>query len=270
VSILPQVTFVERIGGERVQVQALVKPGESPATYDPGARQLADLYEADVFFRIGVPFENAFLPRLRSVVPDLPVVDTRRGIALRRMKGHHHHGEDEHDAARHDHADGDDPHTWLNPIMAAQQVRTMTDTLAGLDPQGAAYYRANSEAFIRELEQLDARLARQLEPVAGRTMMVFHPSWGYFADRYGLEQEAIEMEGKEPGARQLARLMEHAREENVSVIFVQPQFSRASAAAVAQAIKGRVVVIDALAEDYINNLEEVARRIRDGLEESVP
>jgi zinc transport system substrate-binding protein len=259
-SIVPQEYFVERIGGDRVEVQALVKPGSSPATYEPTPIQMAALSEAKLFLRIGVPFENAFLPKIEETLEDLRIVDTRKGITLRKMK------------ARHDQADeqpyeaGTDPHIWLSPRLVKTQARTIADALIQADPAGKAAYEKDLAVFLKDLDALDAKLAKALAPVKGKTFMVFHPAWGYFADAYGLAQEPIEIEGKEPSALQLARIIEQAKQEGVRVIFVQPQFSQASAKQVAEAIGGAVVPIDPLARDYIANLEAVATKVSAALE----
>ena len=242
-SILPQEYFVQRIGGNRVNVQALVPPGRSPATYEPSPRQLAALSRAKLFFRIGVPFENVFLPKIESSTEDLRVVDTRKGITLR----------------------GQDPHIWLSPKLVRIQARTIAGALTDLDPQGKDLYETNLAAFEADLDALDARLAEALAPVRGKTLMVFHPAWGYFADAYGLNQQAIELEGKEPGGKQLVRMVEMARANNVRVIFVQPQFDMGSAEHVAREIGGAVLPMDPLAREYIDNLETVAAEIHQAL-----
>ena len=265
-SIVPQEYFVERIGGDRVAVQALVTPGSSPATYEPTPRQMAALSEATIFFRIGVPFENAFIPKIERTMKGLRIVDTRKGITLRRMKAHHHyHGErEEADHAGHgDHAHkgGSDPHVWLSPRLVKVQAQTIADALIASDPAGKAAYEKNLAAFLKDLDALDAHLVEALAPVKGKTLMVFHPAWGYFADAYGLEQEPIEIEGKDPSGRQVARMIDMAKDEGVRVIFVQPQFSKKSAKRIADAIGGAVVPIDPLARDYVGNLEQVAAAV---------
>ena len=190
---------------------------------------------------------------------------------LRRMKAHHHHDEghhvDEHEEeGHHSHDGGTDPHIWLSPRLVKVQARTVADALIETDPAGKDVYETNLSAFLKDLDELDVKLAKALAPVKGRTFMVFHPAWGYFADAYGLEQEPIEIEGKEPSAKQLARVIELAKEEGVRVIFVQPQFSQALAKRVAEAIGGVVVPINPLARDYIANLEAVATKVSAALE----
>ncbi len=252
-SILPQEYFVERIGESLVKVQALVTPGSSPATYEPTPRQIAALSEAKVFFRIGVPFENTFIPKVEGAAEGLRIVDTREGIALRKMKAHRL-------------KKGNDPHIWLSPRLVKVQARTIADALIEADPAGKVNYEKNLAAFLEDLDALDTTLADALAPVKGKTLMVFHPAWGYFADAYGLEQEPIELEGKDPSGPQLARIIEMAKNEAVRVIFVQPQFSKSSAMRVAEAIGGVVVSINPLARDYIANLERVADTVRKALQ----
>ena len=260
VSIPPQEYFVERIAGGRVGVEALVRPGSSPATYSPTPRQVVELGQSSLYFRIGVQFEEAFLPGIMDACPDLRVVDTRAGIELRTLKGHH-----ECDSDHHHEAGAKDPHSWLNPRMVKIQSRTIADALIAADPAGKTVYEANLAAFMDELDSLDARLAEALAPLRGKTFMVFHPAWGYFADAYGLEQVAIEVEGKDPSALQLNRIIELARAENVQAIFIQPQFSAASADAIAEAIGCAVIPIDPLARSYVENLEFVAETIESTL-----
>ena len=135
------------------------------------------------------------------------------------------------------------------------------DALADLDPSGAEHYARGYEAFVAKLDALDREIRRLLTGLSGRRFMVFHPAWGYFADTYGLVQVPVERGGKEPGARTLAALIEQARRDDVRVIFVKPQFGERSAARLAEAIGGRVVSVDPLAADYLDNLRYAARQI---------
>jgi zinc transport system substrate-binding protein len=264
VSILPQTYFVERIGKEHVTVDVLVLPGQSPATYEPSARQMAGLERADVMFTVGVPFERAVVPKIERMFPELDVVDTSRGITLRRMAAEHNHdhGHEEHVS---DGRAGRDPHIWLSPRLVKIQAATIRDALKRLRPSQAAAFDRNYDAFAADLDRLDKTLAESMRPVAGKEMLVFHPSFGYFADAYGLRQVAIESEGKEPGPRELERIIARARGSGMRVIFVQKQFSTRSAAAIAEAIGGAVVPIDPLARDYIGNLTRLARAVKAGL-----
>ncbi len=259
VSIPPQKYFVEQIGGNEVEISVMVGPGQSPTTFTPTPRQMVALTRADLYYRIGVPFEEVWLPRILAANPGLPVLDAREGIELRAMEpaGVHHHDDDpaQHGMGRLD------PHVWLSPVLVKQMALGIRDRLTQLDPERRALFHSNCRKFIARLEGLDAEIHRVLAGLERREFMVFHPSWGYFADRYRLRQIPIESEGKEPGARALIRLIDRAAERGMRVIFVQKQFGQDQARAIARAVSGHIVVIDPLAEAYPDNLRQVARAI---------
>jgi zinc transport system substrate-binding protein len=254
VSVVPQQTFVSRIGGDHVHVETLVQPGQDPHAYEPTARRIAALSDADLYIRIGVGFENAWMPRLLAANPDLHILDARDGIELRpESDGHDHHDHDGHD----DHGSMD-PHVWTSPRRVKIIGARIRDTLSALAPEYASDFEANFDRFAADLDALDIAIRERLSGLEHRRFMVYHPAWGYFAEDYGLEQIAIEREGKEPGARALASLIEQARREGTRIIFAEPQFNSASAEQVASAIGGKVAVIDPLSADYFANLRQVA------------
>lgn len=271
-SVIPIQVFVEKVGGEHVDVRAMVRPGFNPQTYDPTPQQIAALANAELYVRTGVPFEQAWMQRIRSANPHMQVIDLRDGIALREMEGHDHdghgHGDDQgpEDQAHHDaRAQEQDPHLWVSPPKVAQMVGVIRDTLTELAPEHAAAFARNHDAFVAELHALERELHRLLDPLPNRKFMVFHPAWGYFADSYGLTQVPIEREGKEPGARALAALIDQAKADEVKVIFVQPQFDKRQARQVARAIGGTVIAVDPLAADYLDNLRRVGREFAHAL-----
>ena len=281
VSIPPQKYFVERIAGDLALVDVLVKPGKSPATYSPTPAQIKSLSRADLYFRIGVPFENGFLHNIESIAQNIRLVDCRKGIRLRQMQAHVHeekgHGQEDHEAEDQDH-DGDhheddhhegedhshtgkDPHIWMSPKLVKIQARTILETLTAIDPDHQGIYEDNYTAFIQDLDDLDTRLAQTLSPYKGENLFVFHPAFGYFTDAFGMHQIAVETMGKSPKGKDLAAIIKLAKKENVRVIFVQPQFDKHAAGKIASAIKGHVVSIDPLAYDYLANMEAMAKTI---------
>ncbi len=281
VSVLPQVTFVNEIGGDKVSVSEMIPPGFSPATYEPSPEQLKKLSDADIYFRIGhIPFEKAQMGKLEDVNPGMQAVDTSEGITLLELAEHHHEGEDEaehghedgdkedHEAEHgegheeeHSHEGGDDPHIWLSPNLVKTQAGHIYDALVAYSPENEDYFTQNYNSFIQKLEALDNKLKETFEPIEGGTILVFHPAFGYLANDYGFTQEAIEIEGKDPSPQQLEEIVSEAKKDNVKVIFVQKQFSTKSAEAIAEEIDGVVVQIDPLAEDYFANLEDMANVI---------
>jgi zinc transport system substrate-binding protein len=250
VSILPQKYLVERIAGERVSVSVMVGPGASPATYEPTPRQMVLLSEARIYFRIGVPFENIWIARLADVNREMEIVHTSEAVMTRDFENH---------------ADRD-PHVWTSPLLTGHIARTMTDALVASLPDHRSEFERNYVRLASDLARLDAEIREIFGKVTQRKFMVFHPSWGYFADSYGLEQVAIEEHGSEPTASSLAALIESAEREGIRVIFVQKHFSRRNAEAVAKAIGAKVIAVDPLAEDYIANLRSLAALFAEALQ----
>lgn len=255
VSILPQVSFAERVGGERVDVSVMVGPGQSPATYEPRPKQMAELNKARLYFRIGVPFENVWMKRISKTNPNMKVIDTRRRIELLSMKAHHRHDDEAHP---HHGNEMKDPHIWLSPRLVKIQAENMCAALIAEDFAHRSHYESNLRAFQADLDQLDGEISEILKPIKTRKFMVFHPALGYFARDYALEEITIQRQGKEPSAKTLADLIEQAKEEGIKVVFVQQQFGHASAEMIAHAIGGKVVYIDPLAKDYLENMRKIA------------
>jgi zinc transport system substrate-binding protein len=267
VSIVPQKYFVQQIGKDLVDVKVMVQPGASPATYEPKPRQMSGLSKARVYFAIGVPFEKTWLRKIAAANPELKVIHTDHGIEKIPMATHQHE-EDHHGKAAHeDHYEhnGLDPHIWLSPPLVKIQARRILAALQEVDPGHRNVYEANFQNFAARIDQLDADLKKTFAGKQGLQFMVFHPSWGYFARSYGLEQVAIEIEGKNPKPAQLKKLIEHAREKDIQVIFAQPQFSTKSAGLIAREINGQVAFADPLAEDWMANLNHVADNFKEAL-----
>jgi len=261
VSILPQAYFVERIGGRHVIVDVLVGPGQSPATYEPTPQQMAMLASADIYFRIGVPFERALMGKVPSSFPRLRMVDTRHGVLLRFFDHDHHSAEVSHRPRQ-----APDPHIWLDPKRVKIQAGTICEALKDKVPMRAAVFEANLERFLAELDAIDDDISRILSPVHGKDIFVFHPAFGYFCDSYGLNQIALEVAGKEPTGKHIAALIDMARQRGADVIFVEPQFSRKVAEAVARAIGGRIEILDPLPRNWADNIRHMALTIRQALE----
>jgi zinc transport system substrate-binding protein len=268
VAIPPQAYFVERICGKHVRVQVLVEPGQSPHTFEPTPKQMAELAESRLYFKIGLPFEERLLSKIGETFKDLTIVDTREGIKLRTMEEWELGGEEEGEEGHHDEdrAGTPDPHIWLSPKLVKIQAQTICGAISKTDPAYAAEYAQNLKAFEADLDATDAKIAAALAPLKGKEFFVFHPAFGYFGDAYGLKQIAVETGGKQPGPRQLTELIERARKSGVKLILVQRQFSTVSAQAVAEAIGGAVVPTDTLATDYLANLEDLEAKIKSALE----
>jgi len=246
VSIVPQEYFVERIGGGRIAVEVMVPSGANPATYEPKPSQIESLANADLYVRIRVPFEEAWMSRIEAANQGMLIVDQSSGI---------------------ERIDGTDPHVWLSPRLAKRQADNIYQGLVEVDPGGQGFYRANLEVFLTDLEDLDARIEETLSGLEDREFMVFHPAWSYFARDYDLTMIPVQIEGSDPSAAEMAELVETARSHNIRVIFAQPEFGARSADTIAEEIGGRVLLISPLAPDWLENLERVADAFAEVLKE---
>ncbi len=258
VSILPQKYFVERIGRDHVNVEVMVKPGESPATFNPNPKKMSLLSQAKLYFSIGVPFETIWIDRIRSIHPDLQFVPLhnishKKSEALHKHSSHHPH-------------DSHDPHIWTSPARVKIMAKKIKDTLTHIQPEQEKYFEINFQAFSKDLDALDRDIRAIIARSDNHHFMVFHPAWSYFAKDYDLEQVAIEEGGKEPGARALQKIIDKGKKLGIKVIFVQKQFNLSIAESIAKTIGATVRKIDPLAEDYLENMRRTAKAISGALQ----
>ncbi len=263
VSILPQQYFVEKIAGDLVVVEAMTKSGEDPHTYEPTASQMRSLATADLYFSIGVEFEEAWLPRFRDANPDLLVVDTSGGIEkIESTEPLFEEGQDAHA-----HEGELDPHIWFSPNYVKQISQNMAEALTAADPVHTDIYQTNVEKWTEEIEKLDGQIRALLENRSRNAFMVIHPAWGYFAREYGLEMLAVETGGQEPGPEELAQLLDLASEYKVTHLFVQKGVSTKLAESLADQLGiEHIIELDPMAEDWLANMLSVAEHVAEALE----
>lgn len=253
VSIAPQKYFVEKIGGDLVEVSVMVKPGASPANYEPTPKQMIALAKARVYFAIGVPFERIWLAKITASNDRMLCVHTEKGVEKIPMQSNQPGGIK-------------DPHIWLSPPLVMIQARNILSGMVAVDPTHRFVYEANYKKFIKELVDLDAEIRGVFAGKGkGLEFVVFHPAWGYFAAAYGLKQVPVEIEGKDPKPADLRCLIQHAKKRGIKVVFVQPQFSSKSAKVVADAIGGQIVFVNPLALNWSANLRQVAAKFKAAL-----
>lgn len=273
VSILPQKYFVEKIIGTSSQIEVLVKPGESPATYEPTTKQMINLSKAKALFTIGVAFEDNLIPKLKEQYPTLKVIATDKNVQkhepadftqlfLEDYKYSHNRHEDREE---HHHHEGLDPHIWLSPELVKIQVSEIAEYFIAEYPDKADDFSKNRDLFFAELDEVSQEIGEIFSGKEKREFLCFHPSWGYFADQFDLKQIPIEIEGKEPTPREQQRIIEFAQEREIKIIFVQAQFDQRVAASIAEQIGGSVISIDPLAENYLVNLKNIALKLAESM-----
>jgi zinc transport system substrate-binding protein len=246
VTVGPQEEFVKRVGGDRVNVTVMVPSGADPHTYEPLPSQMKQVQDAEIYFQVGsgIEFELTWMDKLISMNPQMKVVNSSAGIELIPNTA--------------EQEEGSDPHVWVSPKNAKIMVENIYQTLIQTDPQNKDYYTKNRDEYLKQLDELDKNITQTLSGKNNTKIMVYHPAWAYFCRDYNLQQISIESEGKEPTAQGIANLVDQAKKENITVIFVSPQYSSSNAEVIASEIGGRVVLVDALSENYLENMKKVA------------
>lgn len=262
VSIAPEKTFVQKIAKDMVDITVMVEPGSSPHSYEPKPSQMMALSKADIYFSIGVEFEKMWLPKFKAQNKNLLFVDIGQNVTKVAIAGHHHHDDGDDEVDEHKEHSGLDPHIWVAPKNVAIIAQSIYDNLVKLSPENKAVYQKNLAAFLEEIQATDNKIKSLFKTLKPHTkFMVFHPSWGYFAKAYDLEQVAIEVEGKSPQPREIINVIKEAKEEQVKVIFTQPEFSDKSARIIAKEAGVRVQKISPLNQEWSQNLINMAEAI---------
>ncbi|HEV8239512.1 MAG TPA: zinc ABC transporter substrate-binding protein [Thermoanaerobaculia bacterium] len=250
-TVPPQAWLVKRLGGDRVDVDVLLPPGASEHTYEPTPQQVARLADARLVVEVGHPsllFERRLLDAMLVREPQPLVVEMVPAGAASPAKPHDH---------------GSDPHVWLSPRAMRAAAGDVEAALERLDPAGVPLYRANLRATVADVDRLDSDLRRELGRLRQRRFLVYHPAWGYFARDYGLQQVAIETDGKEPSPRRLVELVEEARRAGTRTVFVQRGEYARPAQAIAEELGAKVVALEPLAEDWPGTLRHTAAALRE-------
>jgi zinc transport system substrate-binding protein len=254
VSILPQQYFVQQVGLDLVNVHVLVGPGQNPATYEPTPQQMVALSRADIYFMIGVPFESAWIDKVKLNNKELTIVECCESIS--NLDNHDH---------SHEHNTIYDPHVWTSPKKVIKIADLIKHSLVELDENNADKYEAAAKTFMNKLQLLDETIKNKTANLKNRTLIVSHPSWSYFADEYGFSQVSIEQEGKEIQASSMVKLIKFAKERKVKAVFVQPQFNDRAANVVANELDANVLKLDPLALNYIENMNKITDNLVKGL-----
>ncbi|KAF5073604.1 High-affinity zinc uptake system binding-protein ZnuA [anaerobic digester metagenome] len=246
VTIPTETEFVKKVGGDRVNVVVMVPPGADPHTYEPTPGKIQKAGQADMYAEVGsgIEFEIGWMDKIKGLNSEMLIVNCSKGLDLMEST---------------DPDEGNnDPHVWNSPRNAKVMVENIYEGLVEVDPENRDYYTKNRDVYLQELDKLDENITETLADDKGMNIMVYHPSWGYFCRDYGLNQISIEKEGKEPTSKNIAELVTLAKKDNVTVIFVSPQFSNASASVIADQIGGHVVSIDTMPENYLDNMYRVS------------
>lgn len=241
VSILPYADFVKQLGGDLVEVSVMVPPGVSPVNYEPTPQQLKNFANSDIYFEVGgaFVFEKNWLNKIKSNYTDISFINTGKKIELI----------------------DENPHVWLGPAEASHIISIIADTLIKRIPTSEKIITQNKKDYLVKIEEIVTKYFDKFENSLNTTFLTYHPAWGYFANRFGLKEISIEDHGKEPHAHDLSNLIELAKENNINTIFVEPQFHEGSAEIIAGEIGAKLVELNPLPKNYIENLNDVAAKV---------
>ena len=258
VSILPEVTFVKAIGGNKVNISLMVKPGNEPHTYEPKPSQMKDISKADIYFAIGVEFENVWLKKFKNQNHNMNIIDLSKNITKIKMLEDY---EESKYHKKHSH-NGLDPHIWTSPYNVKIIAKDIYTTLIKFDEKNKLYYKNNYIKFLKHINQTNKKIKMILSDVKnGTKFMVFHPAWGYFARDYHLIQLAIEVDGKKPKPRQIIYIINKAKKQNIKAIFTAPEFNQKVAKQIANQVGVPVIKVTPLNPKWSENLINLAKNI---------
>ncbi len=257
-SVPPQAYIVKRIGGDRVNVQYIIPAGASPATYSPTPRQVVAISTCQIYFKVG---HKNFLFERRHVNPllqdnqDISVVNMCPDCIQVPVT-------DEHDDSIHERHDHDlsssDPHLWISFEYVQHSAEELCSVLVAIDQVNKNEYQKNCTILLNDIDVLKEKIANQYSSLDRPSFMVYHPVWGYFASEFGVEQIAIEHEGKEPSPADLVRLIQLARSRDIKTIVVQSGFSTKGAEVIANEIGAKILELDPLAYDWLENYYRIS------------
>lgn len=247
-TIEPVRYVVEAIAGDRFTVKTVMPRGASPENFDPTPRSLMMLQEGKAVFSVGtLGFEHTRLPRMLENIPGLPLIALADSIRPL-VSSHCHHGEE----------GGYDPHVWMSPRNLIRMAENTCRSLTLIDSLHADYYTRRLDSFRVEMNDLHEDLKKQLAPLTVRAFLIYHPSLGYFARDYGLEQLTVETDGKEPSAADIRLLVNRCRAEKVKTVFISEEHAGHGAQRIAESLGVNPRKINPLDYNVENSLREIS------------
>jgi zinc transport system substrate-binding protein len=247
VTIGPEVEWVNAVGGDKVSVTLMVPEGSDPHTYEPLPSQLARVSDAKMYVEIGTPleFETNYMDKIGSTNPDMLIVNASQGIQLIPNSA-----ENESTTM--------DPHVWTDPKNAMIMVNNIYNGLVQVDPEDKAYFQKNRDQYISQLQELDKNTTKMLKEKQKTDILIYHPSFGYYAKDYNLTQVGAMINDEEPSPQRITMMVDIAKQNNITVLFNEPQYDPKFMQSIASQVGGQVLTVNDLDEHYIQNMMNVA------------
>lgn len=248
VSVPPQKYLLERITGDKFTVNSLLEPGTNPETFEPTIDKIMALENSETYFMVGgIDFETTTGTRIKETFPNLPMIESSKGIE--KITGTHgHHGHDQ----------TVDPHIWVSAKNALIMARNMYDEVVKLDPENKEFYTARFNTLADELRQTDARLDSLTKLAPNKAFAVMHPSLSYFARDYGLTQLSVEQDGKEATPAQIKERIDRARKLQPAIFLALQESGSKEASAVASEMGLPLIEVHLNDVDWLTQLNIIA------------
>jgi len=260
VSILPQKYFVEQIAGDFLQVNVILPPGSGPEEFEPTPRQTQDVTNSTFYFYIGhLGFEKTWVKKIAEVSTSVKYISCSKGIDLLED------GCTEHEESDGEYVHGTDPHIWTSPENVKTMSRTICSELSNAYPANKETFEKNLNVFISKIDSLDNHIRLIFNDSIKSSFMIFHPSLAYFARDYHLIQHSIEFNGKSPSTAHMKKMVDIARDEKINTIFIQSQFESSKAEVIAKEVGAKIVPIDNLSENWLDEIYSLAQKMKEAL-----
>ena len=262
VSIAPYLEIVEKLAGNKIQVEVILPQGADAHDYEPTPKQIQRYAESQVWFMLGECFEKRMQTALQSQNPNLVVCDLRTDIPLIKEVHPQHIG-------------GYDPHIWMSPRLMILQAKTIAETLeqAFPSPEMKEAIQNNLVKLINELEALDNEIHEQFEELhkthSKIIVLVAHPAYSYFCREYGITQLSIEQEGKDPSAKELTHLLQETKKLQIKTIFIQGPYPHKGAQLIAKEIGANLVTLNPNSAHYFQMMRQIAKEFAEATPKAI-
>lgn len=252
----PMYEFTKEVIGDEGEVELLISAGTEPHDYEPSAKDMAKIAEADVFVYNSTQLET-WAENITDTVDEekTVIIEAAKNIDLMEATEDE---EEEHEEEGHDHEL--DPHVWLDPVLAIKEVETIRDALIKKYPEKETVFSENAQAYIDKLTKLDQEYTDSFAGAANKTFVTQHAAFGYLAKQYGLTQEAISgiSPDEEPTPSRLAELKDYVEKNKIEIIYFEENASSKVAETLANETGVRLLVLnplESLTEDQIKDGE---------------
>lgn len=252
-SVYPIYDFTKKIGGDKINLSMLTKPGEEPHHYEPSSDDIKNLSKADLFIYNGAGLES-FTDKIIESNPDLKTCQASEGVDLIKAthdhdhdhdccqnsddadhnhnheneNNHNHEAKENHSSHEEEHHHGMyDPHTWLSIKNAKIEMENIKNKLSEIDPDNESYYQKNFDKYAKMCDDLDKEYSQKISVLPNRVMVVSHQAFGYLCGDYGLSQVPIKniSNEDEPDAQTMAQIIDYIKKNNIKYICVEEMTS---------------------------------------------